>query len=105
MRTVLSLFLGIALIVAGAALLTYQGITVTTAERQLLHVGPLEAATQQSNWTITLSPILGAVLVAGGTVLVFVIAIVLRTPKREAQKHAAPEAHPAESHSMEPEIR
>jgi hypothetical protein len=65
MKTILSLFLGIMLVVAGTAVLTYQGITVTTAERQLLQVGPLQAATQQSNWTITLPPILGALLLAG----------------------------------------
>lgn len=81
MKTILILFLGIVLVVAGTAVLTYQGVTVTTAERQLLQVGPLQAATQQSNWTITLPPILGAILLAGGTVLVFVIAIVKRAPK------------------------
>jgi hypothetical protein len=36
MKTILSLLLGIVLIVAGTAVLTYQGVTVTTAERQLL---------------------------------------------------------------------
>jgi hypothetical protein len=81
-KTILSLFLGIAFIVAGTALLTYQGITFTTAERQLLQVGPLQAATQQSNWTITLPPILGAILLAGGTIIVFVIAMVKRGPKQ-----------------------
>jgi hypothetical protein len=90
MRTILSLFLGIVLIVAGTAVLTYQGITVTTAERQFLNVGPLQAATQQSNWTITLPPILGAVLLAGGTLLVFLIAIVKRTPRHDAKGLKAP---------------
>jgi hypothetical protein len=66
---VLSLFLGIALIVAGTAVLTYQGVTFTTAEQQLLRVGPLQAGTQQSNWTVTLPPILGAILLAGGTIV------------------------------------
>ena len=89
MKTILSLFLGIVLVVAGTAVLTYQGITVTTAQRQLLHVGPLQAATEQSNWTITLPPILGAVLLAGGTVLVFVIAIVRRAPRRDKNLRAA----------------
>ncbi len=82
MKTILSLFLGVVLIVAGTAVLTYQGITVTTAARQLLEVGPLQAATQQSNWTITLSPILGAVLLAFGTVLVFAIGAFKRAPKQ-----------------------
>lgn len=81
MKTILSLLLGIVLIVAGTAVLTYQGVTVTTAERQLLRVGPLQAATEQSNWTITLPPIFGASLLAAGTVLVFVVAIVKREPK------------------------
>ena len=84
MKTILSLFVGIVLVVVGTAVLTYQGITVTTAQRQLLHVGPLQAATEQSNWTITLPPILGAILLAGGTILVFVIATVKRTPKHDA---------------------
>ena len=98
MKTILSLFLGIVLIVAGTAVLTYQGITVTTAERQLLHVGPLQAGTQQSNWTITLPPIVGAILLAGGTVLVFVIAIVRRTPRRTKDPNKS-ESHLIEQHT------
>jgi hypothetical protein len=80
---VLSLFLGTALIVIGTALLTYQGITVTTAERQLLRLGPLQAATQQADRTIRLPPILGAVLLIGGTSLVFVVALAKRSPNTE----------------------
>ena len=83
MKTILSLFLGIVLIVAGTAVLTYQGITFSTPEQQLVSLGPLRAGTQDFNWTITLPPILGAVLLAGGTLLVFVIAIARRAPKRE----------------------
>ncbi len=83
MRTILSLFLGIVLIVAGTTVLTYQGITFSAAEKQLVSLGPLKAGTQEYSWTITLPPILGAVLLAGGTVLVFVIAIVRRVPTRE----------------------
>lgn len=90
MKTIVSLFLGVVLIVAGTAVLTYQGITVTTAERQLLHLGPLQAGTQQSNWTIALPPILGAILLAGGTVLVFVIAMAKRAPRHEAHELKAP---------------
>ena len=103
MKTILSLFLGIVLVVAGTAVLTYQGITVTTAERQFLHVGPLQAATQQSNWTITLPPILGAVLLAGGTVLVFVTAIARKSSRHDRHDTDLPE--PAESHLMEPNAR
>lgn len=95
MKTILSLFLGIVLIVAGTAVLTYQGVTFTTAERQLLNVGPLQAGTQQSAWTVTLPPILGAILLAGGTVLVFVLAIVKRAPRRDMQeKHLDEPAKP-----------
>jgi hypothetical protein len=75
MKNIFGLILGIVLIVAGTAVLTFQGITVTTAARQLLHVGPVQAVTQQSNWTITLPPILGALLLAGGTVVVFGFAL------------------------------
>jgi ABC-type Fe3+-siderophore transport system permease subunit len=83
MKIVLSVFLGILLVVAGTAVLTYQGVTVTTAQRQLLRVGPLQAATEQSNWTITLPPILGAALLAGGTLLIFGLAMMKHAPKHE----------------------
>lgn len=92
MKTLLTLFLGVVLIVAGTAVLTYQGFTVTTAERQLLNVGPLQAGTQPTSWTITLPPILGGVLLAGGTVLVFVIAMVKRGPRHNSKElNAEPE--------------
>lgn len=99
MKTILSLFLGIVLIVAGTAVLTYQGVTFTTAEQQILQVGPLQAGTQQANWTVTLPPIVGAVLLAGGVVVVFLIAIVRRVPKhgtreeRTAEESGMPLAH------------
>jgi hypothetical protein len=75
MKNIIGIILGIVLIVTGTAVLAYQGITVTTAARQLLHVGPIQAATQQANWTITLPPILGALLLAGGTGVVFASAL------------------------------
>ncbi len=98
MKTILSFFLGIVLIVAGTSVLTYQGVTVTTAERQLLHVGPLQAGTQQSVWTITLPPVLGAILLAGGILVVFVTGILKRPPQdggrqRPAQSQLSPDAH------------
>ena len=96
MKTILSLFLGIVLIVAGTAVLTYQGITVTTAQRQLLHVGPLQAATEESNWTITLPPILGALLLVGGTVLAFVVSIAGRSRVRDRSGHVSQGARPLE---------
>jgi hypothetical protein len=92
MKTILNLFLGVVLIVAGTAVLTYQGITVTTAERQILHVGPIQAATQQANWIITLPPILGAVLLAGGTALVFVVALVRRAHRLEGDQKGLEES-------------
>jgi hypothetical protein len=91
MKTVLSLFLGIVLVVVGTAVLTYQGITVTTAERQLINVGPLQAATQQSNWTITLPPILGAILLTGGTALVFLTGTIRRMPKQDKSAPKVPQ--------------
>ena len=87
MKKVLGLFLGIVLIMAGTAMLTYQGITVTTAARQLLHVGPVQAATEQANWTITLPPILGALLLAVGTAVVFVFALFRKGVKPRAGAH------------------
>ena len=83
MKTILSLFLGIVLVVAGTAVLTYQGVTLTTAEQQLLHVGPLKAATEQTNWTIALPPILGAILLTAGTIVIFLIAIVRGGHRRD----------------------
>jgi len=91
MKTILALFLGIVLIVAGTAVLTYNSFTITTAARQLLQVGPVEAGTQQSNWTVTVPPLLGAILLAGGTVLVFVIAIFKRAPKQEDNSKSSAE--------------
>lgn len=99
MKTVLSLFLGIVLIVAGTAVLTYQGVTFTTSEQQLLHVGPLRAGTEQSNWSITLPPILGAVLLAGGTLLVLAVGAMKRAPKHDA----AGQDTPAEARSRSKE--
>lgn len=100
MKTILSLFLGIVLIVAGTAVLTYQGITLTSAEKQLVSLGPLKAGTQEFNWTITLPPILGAILLAGGTVVVFVIAIMKRGPKRDGDSKA-----PMEPRLIEPDTK
>ncbi|MEK7751169.1 MAG: hypothetical protein AAB654_04580 [Acidobacteriota bacterium] len=102
MKTILSLFLGIVLIVAGTAVLTYQGVTFTTAERQLVNVGPLTAGTQEFNWTITLPPILGAILLAAGIVVVFVIAILKRAPK---QRGGLKGGYEDEAHHLEPRTR
>ncbi len=58
--------IGILLIIFGALALAYQGITYTT-EEEIVDVGPVEAEK-----TIPLPPILGALALAGGIVLVIV---------------------------------
>jgi hypothetical protein len=62
--------LGIALIVLGVLALAYQGITYTTREN-VIDVGPLKASVDKDK-TIPLPPILGALTLAGGVVLVIV---------------------------------
>jgi len=55
------------LIVLGVAALAYQGINYTTRET-VIDVGPLHA-TADRHRTLPLPPVLGAVAVAGGVVL------------------------------------
>jgi hypothetical protein len=62
--------LGIVLILVGAIALAYQGITYTTREK-VLDIGPIEA-TKKEKKTIPLSPVLGALSLAAGVVLVVV---------------------------------
>ena len=62
--------LGIALIVLGVLALAYQGITYTTREN-VIDLGPLKASVDKEK-TIPLPPILGALALAGGVVLVIV---------------------------------
>jgi hypothetical protein len=62
--------IGIGLIVLGVIALIYQGITYTTREK-VLDVGPVEVTTERRN-TIPLPPLLGALALAGGIVLVVV---------------------------------
>lgn len=73
-------FLGIVLIVAGTTLAT-QAISFTTAQRQLVQLGPLRAGT--SNWSLAVPPIAGAILLVGGTILVFAGVLVRRGGHRE----------------------
>ncbi len=61
---------GIVLIVLGVIALAYHEITYTTREK-VLKIGPLEA-TQKTEKTIPLPPILGGAALAGGIVLVFI---------------------------------
>ena len=61
---------GIVLIVLGALALAYQGITYTTREK-IVDLGPNTASVDKRK-TIPLPPILGAVALATGAVLVVV---------------------------------
>lgn len=60
---------GIILIVIAVISFGYQGITYTKREK-VIDVGPLQATTEKKE-TIPLPPILGAVALVGGIVLVF----------------------------------
>ena len=61
---------GVALIILGVLALAYQGITYTTREK-VIDLGPLKASVDKEK-TIPLPPILGALALAGGVVLVIV---------------------------------
>jgi drug/metabolite transporter (DMT)-like permease len=60
--------LGIVLIVIGVIALAYQGITYTT-HKKVLDIGPIEA-TKEERHTVPLPPILGAIALIGGVVIV-----------------------------------
>jgi hypothetical protein len=60
--------LGIILIVAGALLLAYKGITYTTHEK-VLDVGPLEV-TKEEKHRFPYSPVAAGIALAGGVALV-----------------------------------
>ena len=64
--------IGIALIVLGVIALAYQGITYTTREK-VVDLGPLKVTAEKEK-TVPLPPILGALALAGGIVLVIVAA-------------------------------
>ena len=59
---------GIALIALGVLALAYQGITYTTREK-VVDIGPLKITADKEK-TIPLPPILGALALIGGIVLV-----------------------------------
>ena len=59
--------IGIALIVLGIFAFAYQGITYTTREKAV-DLGPLQITTERTH-TIPLPPILGAISLVGGIVL------------------------------------
>ena len=58
---------GIVLIVVGILALAYQGITYTT-HKKVLDVGPIQA-TKEEHKTIPIPPILGALALIGGIVI------------------------------------
>jgi uncharacterized membrane protein YidH (DUF202 family) len=62
--------IGIALIILGVLALAYQGITYTRREK-VIDLGPLKASVDKEK-TIPLPPIVGALALAGGVVLVIV---------------------------------
>ena len=59
--------IGIVLIVLGALALAYQGFSYTTREK-VIDVGPIKASVDKEH-TVPLPPILGALAIAGGAVL------------------------------------
>jgi uncharacterized membrane protein HdeD (DUF308 family) len=60
--------LGIALVVIGVIALAYQGVTYTT-QKKVVDIGPIQA-TKTEHHTIPLPPILGALALVGGIVVV-----------------------------------
>jgi uncharacterized membrane protein HdeD (DUF308 family) len=63
---------GVALIVLGVVALAYQGITYTSHEQKnVVDIGPLKVnATVEKEKTIPLPPLVGAVSLIGGIILV-----------------------------------
>jgi hypothetical protein len=62
------MLVGIILILLGLVALAYKGITYTTQE-EVAKLGPLEAKVEKEK-TIPLPPVIGALALAGGVVLV-----------------------------------
>jgi uncharacterized membrane protein HdeD (DUF308 family) len=60
--------LGIVLVVIGLFALAYQGLTYTT-HKKVLDIGPIQA-TKEEHHTILLPPILGALALVSGIVVV-----------------------------------
>lgn len=59
--------LGVILVVLGVLALVYQGFTYTT-QKKVLDVGPIQA-TKQEHHTVPLPPIVGALALIGGVVI------------------------------------
>jgi drug/metabolite transporter (DMT)-like permease len=60
--------LGIALVIIGIVSLAYQGVTYTT-QKKVVDIGPIQA-TKEEHHTIPLPPILGALALVGGVVVI-----------------------------------
>jgi uncharacterized membrane protein HdeD (DUF308 family) len=60
--------LGIILVALGLFALAYQGLTYTT-QKKVVDIGPIQA-TKEEHHTIPLPPILGALALVGGIVVV-----------------------------------
>jgi uncharacterized membrane protein len=58
---------GLLLIILGVISLAYQGITYAT-HKKVLDIGPIQA-TKEEHKTIPLPPILGGIVIIGGTAL------------------------------------
>lgn len=61
---------GILLVILGIAAFAYQGITYTTQEK-VVDLGPLQVTAEKSR-TIPLPPVMGAIALAGGIVLLVI---------------------------------
>jgi len=59
--------IGIVLLIIGVLSLAYQGFTYTT-QKKVLDLGPIQA-TKQEHHTVPLPPILGALALIGGVVV------------------------------------
>lgn len=62
-----TIIIAIILIVLGIAALAYQGITYTTRE-DVVDLGPIKVTAEKTK-TIPLTPIVGAIVIAGGIAL------------------------------------
>jgi uncharacterized membrane protein HdeD (DUF308 family) len=67
-----AVIVGVILIILGIVALAYQGITYTSQEK-VVDLGPLKVEAKKEK-TIPLPPLLGALLLVGGVVLVAVSA-------------------------------
>lgn len=61
-------WIGLILVVLGILVLIYQGIGYTT-QKKVVDIGPIQA-TKQEHKTMPLPPILGAIALVGGIVLI-----------------------------------